>query len=343
MTAQDDRFERGLISQVMHGFARRLAWAIAAADLRLWLRMGVVTVVMAGLAGMVAALRERLGWSVFGPGLGAALGAILISTVTGLGLYLALWRRDRVLFGALAALSRDHVELLAVLGTLTQLRGGDTAGHNIRVTLYALMFSRSLGWPAAQTARLAKGALLHDIGKLAVPDAILEKPGPLTAPERARMADHVRLGVEVVAQSEFLADARPVVAAHHERFDGGGYPHGLAGEAIPLEARAFALLDVFDALISPRVYKAALPVDQALATMAAERGSHFDPELFDRFAAIAAELAARVPSDEKAAGRLLVRMVRPYLDRFLLGVVLPDPPARPIPRGMQTKFTSSPK
>lgn len=328
MSAELDKYDGGMISAAIRGMRRRLIWTLAVANLRLWLRMAAATLVLAALAGLGAAVQARSGWPVVDPGWRAALGAMAVSVLTGLGLYGAVWQRDRVLIGALTTISRDHVELLAVLGTLTQLRGGDTSGHNIRVTLYALMFAQELGWPAERVARLAKGALLHDIGKLAVPDRILDKPGALTADERAQMAEHVRLGVAVVAQSGFLADASPVVAAHHERFDGHGYPAGLAGSAIPLEARTFALIDVFDALISPRVYKAALPVDQALATMAAERGAHFDPELFDRFAAIATDLAARVPTDDQAAIRLLVTRVRPFLDRFLLGVVLPEPPRR---------------
>jgi putative nucleotidyltransferase with HDIG domain len=254
---------------------------------------------------------------------GAALVATTASIATGLGLYPVLRRRDRLLRRAVLAITASHYDLIAVLGKLTELRGGDTAGHNLRVTLYALLFAESLALPPEAVVRTVKGALLHDVGKLVVPDSVLRKPGPLTPEERAEMATHVVRGAAVVRQSRFLCEAVPIVAAHHEHFDGSGYPHGLKGDAIPREARLLALIDVFDALTSPRVYKPALGLAEALATMAAERGSHFDPELFDRFAAIAPGLLETVPADEAAQRAMLMQRMRPYLDRALLGQPLP--------------------
>jgi len=149
---------------------------------------------------------------------------------------------------------------------------------------------------------LSRSAPLHDIGKVGIPDAILQKPGPLTPAEWAVMKTHSRLGFDAIELAErdgerpveFLGLAKEIARWHHEKWDGGGYPDGLTGDAIPLSARLMALADVFDALISPRVYKPALPLSQARDIIAGGRGNHFDPDMadafldgFDDFAAIA--------------------------------------------------------
>jgi putative two-component system response regulator len=149
---------------------------------------------------------------------------------------------------------------------------------------------------------LAKSAPLHDIGKVGIPDSILQKPGKLTAEELAIMRNHSRLGWEALEQAErdaekpveFLILAKEIAHWHHERWDGGGYPDGLAGEAIPISARLMALADVFDALTSPRVYKPPMPYDKAREIIATGRGSQFDPDMvevflegYDEFVAIA--------------------------------------------------------
>ncbi len=199
-----------------------------------------------------------------------------------------------------------ELELLLLLGKLTELRGGDTAGHTLRVTLYTLLCAEELQVPHETLLAAVKGALLHDIGKLVMPDRLLEKPGALTPEERAEMQQHVIRGRDIVDQSELLLPAINVVHFHHERFDGSGYPTGARGEQIPLEARLFALVDVFDALTTARSYKPALPVAEALRIMADERGSHFDPDLFDIFAALAPQLKDRLPADPERLKVLLL-------------------------------------
>jgi hypothetical protein len=131
------------------------------------------------------------------------------------------------------------------------------------------------------------------------------------------MKQHVGYGLEIVSQSHFLQEAALVVGTHHEHYDGTGYPLGLKCEAIPREGRLFALVDVFDALTSARVYKPAIGVDEALATMAGGRGSHFDPALFDRFREMAPDLARRLPNDEAALTALLMDRLLPYLERVV--------------------------
>ncbi|HEX8961726.1 MAG TPA: HD domain-containing phosphohydrolase, partial [Rhodocyclaceae bacterium] len=138
-----------------------------------------------------------------------------------------------------------------------------------------------------------------------------------TQEERTAMEKHVRYGLGIVSQSHALQEATAVVGGHHEHYDGKGYPSGLKGEAIPREARLFALVDVFDALVSERVYKPALRVEEALATMAAGRGAHFDPVLFDRFVRLASGFVRQLPRDEASLTALLMDRLLPYLDRFV--------------------------
>jgi HD-GYP domain-containing protein (c-di-GMP phosphodiesterase class II) len=141
---------------------------------------------------------------------------------------------------------------------------------------------------------LIKGAFLHDIGKIGIIDHILLKSGPLTQDEREAMKHHVQHGIDIIKHSDWLKDATDVVHYHHEQFSGNGYPCGLAGEAIPMNARIFAVADVFDALTSIRPYKAPMSCEDAMETMELGRGSHFDPVILDAFKVIAPALHKQV-------------------------------------------------
>lgn len=271
---------------------------------------------MAGVGGLVLSPPEA--WGGGQPtAINAAVLAVSVSIMTAAALYAVLRRSEPWLLQAASTISRDNIDLLALLGKLTELSNGETGGHSIRVTTYTLLFAEALNMSPEEIVRTTKGALLHDIGKLVVPDRILGKPGPLTPEERTEMEKHVVNGLEIVSQSHFLQEAAPVVGSHHERFDGTGYPLGLKGNAIPREGRLFALVDVFDALTSARIYKPALGIDEALATMAAGRGSHFDPVLFDRFQEMAPDLARQLPHDEAALTALLMDRLSPYLDQLV--------------------------
>lgn len=144
---------------------------------------------------------------------------------------------------------------------------------------------------------LIKGSFIHDVGKIGVPDAVLLKPGPLNEEEYRVMQTHVGIGVDIVRRAAWLRDSVSVVAAHHEKFGGGGYPQGVRAHDIPLVARIFAIADVFDALTSKRPYKNPLGLEETMQILQKGRGVHFDPELLDAFACIAAKLY------EKYAGR----------------------------------------
>jgi HD-GYP domain-containing protein (c-di-GMP phosphodiesterase class II) len=231
------------------------------------------------------ALQEKLRHSV--------LLALLIVVATSALLYPVILQLVR----KLTLFSRNLLE--ANLGTLSLLasaiakRDSDTDVHNFRVTLYAVRLAEALHLENSAIQTLIKGAFLHDVGKIGVRDEILLKPGRLDAEEFAQMQAHVRHGLDIIGGSLWLADAAQVVGGHHERFDGSGYPEGLAGAAIPLAARIFAVADVFDALTSKRPYKEPLTCEAALTLLHQGRGSHFDPALVDAFSAIAGPLYHR--------------------------------------------------
>jgi putative nucleotidyltransferase with HDIG domain len=163
------------------------------------------------------------------------------------------------------------------------LRDEETQGHSRRVTDLTVRLAERLGVPPAEREHIRRGALLHDIGKMGVPDAILSKPGPLDEDEWAVMKQHPGLAHQLLSGTPFLRDALDIPYAHHERWDGSGYPLGLAGDAIPLAARIFAVVDVYDALSSDRPYRAAWPRDRVLAHLRAESGRHFDPAVVRAF------------------------------------------------------------
>ena len=171
---------------------------------------------------------------------------------------------------------------LRALGLCLEARDAETQGHTDRVTALAEALGQRLGLSPSGLRALRWGAYLHDIGKIAIPDKVLCHPGRLTPKMRARMNQHVQDGVQLARQLPFLPPgALDVIVAHHERWDGTGYPGGLSGEAIPLPARVFAACDVYDALTHARPYKDAWLPERAVAEILAGRGTHFDPQVVD--------------------------------------------------------------
>jgi HD-GYP domain-containing protein (c-di-GMP phosphodiesterase class II) len=224
---------------------------------------------------------------------------IVVAIVCGVTaiLYPVILRLTRRLADYSTNLLDANLETLAVLGSAIAKRDADTDAHNYRVSLYAARLGEKIGLGAEGMRGLIKGSFIHDVGKIGIPDAILLKPGRLDEEEFRVMQTHVELGADIVCRASWLRDSVPVVAAHHEKFGGGGYPSGARAQDIPLTARIFAIADVFDALTSERPYKKPLALDETLKILEQGRGVHFDPELLDAFAVIAPEL------HEKYAGR----------------------------------------
>jgi response regulator RpfG family c-di-GMP phosphodiesterase len=163
------------------------------------------------------------------------------------------------------------------------LRDKETEGHTLRVTHMVLQLAALMGIGDAEQVQIRRGALLHDIGKLGVPDAILLKPGKLTDEERVIMCQHPAYAFDMLSSVEYLKPALSIPYCHHEKWDGMGYPRGLKGEQIPFAARIFAIVDVWDALSSDRPYRASWPKEKVLDYIRAESGKHFDPQVVESF------------------------------------------------------------
>jgi putative nucleotidyltransferase with HDIG domain len=191
--------------------------------------------------------------------------------------------RTRQLKEALETLQHTYHSTLMALGTALDSRDADSDWHSLRVTLYALRIARQVGVPRAQATVIEQGALLHDIGKIGVPDALLRKPGPLTPDEWHLMRKHPEIGYRILSGIRFLQEAAVLVLHHHERYDGKGYPSGLRGEEINLGARIFAIADTLDCMTSVRPFRAATTYEAACHEIRRVSGSQLDPGLVDAF------------------------------------------------------------
>ena len=194
-------------------------------------------------------------------------------------------------------LRRSYMATVRALSNAVEARDAYTGKHAERVTAYGLEIAGALGIAEAELAELEFGFLLHDIGKVAIADAILYKPDALNDRERAVMAQHSSIGAEIVGGIEFLQNAAAVIRSHHERWDGQGYPEGLAGEEIPLAARVFSVADVLDALTTERPYRPASSLAVAREMISTEAGRHFDPRVVAAFNAIPDETLIRIRTE----------------------------------------------
>ena len=190
---------------------------------------------------------------------------------------------DRALRSAHQELSEAYDKTLEGWSFAMDLRDKETEGHTLRVTERTLALARHLGFPEEEQAHMRRGALLHDIGKLGIPDRILLKEGPLTKEEWAIMRQHPVLAYEMLSPIRYLHPALSIPYCHHERWDGTGYPQGLSGEQIPRSARLFAVVDIWDALSSDRPYRAAWPQERVYEHLRSLRGTHLDPQGVDAF------------------------------------------------------------
>ena len=222
-----------------------------------------------------------------------------------------------VLYPVVVRLSKDnerkarevldsHISMMEALGRAIAKRDSDTGAHNYRVAWIAARIAERMGLAGSAMQALIAGSFLHDVGKIGIPDAILLKPGKLDDAEFVIMRTHVDQGEAIVTGMGWLDGANEVVAAHHEKWNGTGYPRGLAGNAIPLAARIFAVADVFDALCSKRPYKEPMGFDAAMAILEKDTGSHFDPEVMAVFRPMALEVFSRLANSSESDSRQLL-------------------------------------
>jgi len=231
----------------------------------------------------------------------AIISRVIISVIQVVVIIIAV---TLLLYPVILSLNRDvirinsnllsaNIETLNVLGDAIAKRDSDTNAHNYRVTIYAISLAEKVGLSKKQIQMLVKGAFLHDVGKIGISDNILLKPGKLDAAEFEIMKQHVQFGVEIIENSQWIKEAQDVVECHHEKFDGSGYPKGLVGRSIPVIARVFAIVDVFDALTSERPYKKPFSFVKSMGIIQEGSGNHFDPDLVRQFSLIADKLHLR--------------------------------------------------
>lgn len=193
--------------------------------------------------------------------------------------------RTQMLQNAMQQLEQSYDITLEALGNALDLKDAETEGHCKRVTAYTLALGRALGLNEQQLRTVGRGAFLHDVGKMAIPDAILRKPGKLTEEEQEIMRTHSELGYRMIQKIPYLREPAEIIYAHQECFDGSGYPRGLRGEEIPVGARIFALADTLDAITSNRPYRKAATIAEARKEVLRCAGTQFDPAIVDVFVA----------------------------------------------------------
>ncbi len=221
--------------------------------------------------------------------------------------------RTEMLRKALADLERSYDITLEALGDALDLKDAETEGHSKRVTAFTIAIARAMELPQDRVRIIARGAFLHDVGKMAIPDAILRKPGRLSPEEQAIMREHALLGYQMLRKIPFLQEASDIVYSHQERYDGSGYPRGLKGDQIPLGARIFALADTFDAMTSDRPYRAAQSISSGRREIERNSGKQFDPEVVKVFLSIPEHIWAELRNEienQKSHRRYGVRAVR---------------------------------
>jgi len=210
-------------------------------------------------------------------------------------------------------LYRNYRATLRALAEALEARDVETAGHSDRVVAYSLRLGRSLGLSHMELIALEQGALLHDIGKIGVPDSILLKRGALDDTEWLEMREHINHGLRIIDGIDFLSGAAPVVGEHHEKYDGSGYPAGLRGEMIHINARIFAVADAFDAITSDRPYRAAASYGDARQEIVANSGMHFDPAVVKTFLTVPEsewrEIRQRAKSEDYIDPRIAIEIV----------------------------------
>ncbi|MGB0065111.1 MAG: HD domain-containing phosphohydrolase [Terracidiphilus sp.] len=216
--------------------------------------------------------------------------------------------RTEMLHKTMEDLEHSYDVTLEALGDALDLKDSETKGHSKRVTAYAIALARAMGIPADDIKMIARGAFLHDIGKMAIPDNVLRKPGSLTDPERELMREHCARGYQMLRKIPFLTGAAEIVFCHQEHFDGTGYPNGLRDNEIPLGARLFAVADALDAITSDRPYRSASDFDYARQEILRCSGTQFDPAIVEVFMKIPNDLWQELRTEITGANNRLAAL-----------------------------------
>jgi HD-GYP domain-containing protein (c-di-GMP phosphodiesterase class II) len=296
--------ERVGMQSAAHSSPRRLRTLLPLAPLVTVLAAAVLATILASSPALVAVYAAV-----------AAAAAGMLGWRAGEGrretLQRAIDDQSNELHRALAELEVAQAETVRRLSMAVEFRDEDTGAHIERIGRFSTLLAERVGLERERCELLAYAAPLHDVGKVAIPDAILLKPGTLTPEERAIVETHAEEGHRLLAgsSSSILDMAATIALSHHERWDGSGYPRGLAGEEIPIEGRIVAVADVFDALTSDRVYRAAYSVEQAVQMMRGQRGVHFDPVLLDAFLEVLSSFGPDARQSHAADPQTLVRGV----------------------------------
>lgn len=211
--------------------------------------------------------------------------------------------RTKMLRHAMEDLEHSYDVTLEALGDALELKDSETEGHSKRVTVYTIALARAMGLPPTEIKIIARGAFLHDIGKMAIPDEILRKPGKLTPEEQEVMREHCSRGYHMLRKIPFLAGASEIVFCHQEHYDGSGYPSGLRGREIPIGARIFAIADTLDAITSDRPYRKSKSFDHAREEILRCSGTQFDPTVVETFLKIPNELWQELRSEISGQSR----------------------------------------
>lgn len=241
------------------------------------------------------------------------IGTTVILLLVIVAIFPIIYRQYRQLQLDKMELLYSNINLIRVLGDAVAMRDSDTSEHNYRVSYYTIRLAEKMNLSPEAFPALIKGAFLHDVGKIGIPDTILLKPGRLDANEFSIMKQHVNLGKVLIQKIPWCDDALAIIGFHHEKFDGSGYPNGLKGDKIPLAARIFAVVDVFDALMSERPYKEPFSLQHAIDLIMDGSGKHFDPIVVTGFSEIAESIwndVADKNSDELE--KLIREAVIPY-------------------------------
>lgn len=291
------------------------------------LRLRVLPAALAGpvlalvflVAAQVAFANGTVTW-ISAPLLAIAMGIVtmvIVSHLSESAVSRRVSRDNDILEGKVQARTQElretQLEILQRLSRAAEWRDEDTGLHVARMGKLSQRLARAVGLSAEEAERLGNAAVAHDIGKIAIPDRILLKPGPLTPEERAEMQQHARIGASMLgdSRSPVMQLAETIARTHHERWDGAGYPTGLRGTDVPLAGRICGICDVFDALVSERPYKRPWPLDEALDEIRAQGGKHFDPDLVETFIELApdayADLYDRRHTDRRDTADLIAR------------------------------------